>query len=51
MFISSYKLLKFKCSNCEEGQYYSKGEAIVCPYCGATEGQILTEIELTEGGE
>jgi len=42
--IKNYVMLKFKCGKCDEGQYYSKGEAIQCPYCGATEGQVLVEL-------
>ena len=46
MEIKRYTLLKFKCSNCNEGQYYSPGEAIRCPYCNSKEEQILTEVEV-----
>jgi len=45
MEVYNYITLKFKCSYCKEGQYYSKGEVIQCPYCEATDGQILTEVE------
>ena len=50
MEIANYVVIKFKCSNCDEGQYYSPGEAIECPYCGRKDGQILTEVEHTKGG-
>lgn len=45
MKVSAYQTIKFKCSYCEEGQYYSKGEAIQCPYCGSKDGQVLVGIE------
>ena len=48
MEVKNYTLLKFKCSKCKEGQYYSPGESIKCPYCNSADGQILTEVE---GGE
>ncbi len=28
-------ILKFKCSVCDEGQYYNENEKVECPYCGA----------------
>lgn len=48
MEIKQYTTLKFKCRKCHEGQYYSPGEAIRCPYCDSADGQILTEVD--EGG-
>lgn len=45
MEIKDYTLLKFKCGACGEGQYYSKGEPIICPYCKETSGQVLVEVD------
>ena len=48
MDIKQYTMLKFKCRKCKEGQYYSSGEAIRCPYCDSVDGQVLTEVEGTD---
>lgn len=47
MEIKDYQTIKFKCEQCDEGQYYSKGEPIQCPYCDAKDKQVLVGVEGT----